>query len=242
MQDVIEFGTILKFVRKSRRITQEALADSCGLDRTYIGLLERGKRSPTMETLCKLSVGLDILPSVLLGYWEDTLAMKWRAQLHSVIRNAIAQAKKENPETSQVPLEEPAPKEALSEDTLNYAAPEKNPLFFKEYVHSSQYSGQHSYLVDEPTQTDNVSFHNISTVIDKAILLGLLKTKVRKNGYDKSTVFEGIRSVLTLVLADEALGLNAAQNQNIAQSIIDIVEKIYDHNDGDILKTGMGSE
>ena len=55
-----EFGIILKDIRKSRGITQEKLAYDCQLDRTYISLLERGLRQPTISTLFKLSNALDI--------------------------------------------------------------------------------------------------------------------------------------------------------------------------------------
>lgn len=54
------FGIILKDIRKSKGITQEKLAYDCQLDRTYISLLERGLRQPTISTLFKLSNALDI--------------------------------------------------------------------------------------------------------------------------------------------------------------------------------------
>lgn len=56
------FGGILKEVRKGKEMTQEELAYHCQLDRTYISLLERGLRQPTISTLFKLSVALDISP------------------------------------------------------------------------------------------------------------------------------------------------------------------------------------
>lgn len=54
------FGIILKDIRKNRGITQEKLAYDCQLDRTYISLLERGLRQPTISTFFKLSKALDI--------------------------------------------------------------------------------------------------------------------------------------------------------------------------------------
>lgn len=54
------FGIILKDIRKSRGVTQEKLAYDCRLDRTYISLLERGLRQPTISTLFKLSKALEI--------------------------------------------------------------------------------------------------------------------------------------------------------------------------------------
>lgn len=56
------FGNILKEIRRDKAITQEKLAHECQLDRTYISLLERGLRQPTISTLFKLSLALEISP------------------------------------------------------------------------------------------------------------------------------------------------------------------------------------
>lgn len=45
--------------REMMGISQESLADLCGLHRTYIGAIERGERNITLSTLLKLSVALD---------------------------------------------------------------------------------------------------------------------------------------------------------------------------------------
>jgi transcriptional regulator with XRE-family HTH domain len=54
------FGKKLVELRKRQNISQEELADRCGFHRTYIGSLERGEKSPTLNTLEKLSKGLNI--------------------------------------------------------------------------------------------------------------------------------------------------------------------------------------
>ncbi len=41
-------------------MSQDALANASDLDRTYISLLERGHRSPTLDTLFSLTRGLNI--------------------------------------------------------------------------------------------------------------------------------------------------------------------------------------
>ncbi|MCB0747308.1 MAG: helix-turn-helix transcriptional regulator [Ignavibacteriae bacterium] len=56
------FGLTLRMIRVSRGFTQEELAFKSSLDRTYISLLERGLRIPTISTLFRLSNSLDILP------------------------------------------------------------------------------------------------------------------------------------------------------------------------------------
>ena len=41
-------------------MTQEALAERSGLSYKFVGEIERGKGNPTVETLRRLSLGLDI--------------------------------------------------------------------------------------------------------------------------------------------------------------------------------------
>lgn len=57
---LIELFKKLKDQRKKMNLTQEQLADKCGFDRTYISLLERGKRNPTYLNLLKLCKALNI--------------------------------------------------------------------------------------------------------------------------------------------------------------------------------------
>lgn len=60
------FGEVLRDLRNQRKISQERLAEYADLDRTYISLLERGLRQPTLETIFKISNALTILPSELI--------------------------------------------------------------------------------------------------------------------------------------------------------------------------------
>ena len=64
---VIEtFGKVLRELRGENNISQEKLAEYCDLDRTYISLLERGLRQPTITTIFKLAKALNISPSTLI--------------------------------------------------------------------------------------------------------------------------------------------------------------------------------
>lgn len=47
-------------------ISQEKLAEFSGLDRTYISLIERGKRKPTVETLVQIAKALKVKPSLIM--------------------------------------------------------------------------------------------------------------------------------------------------------------------------------
>ena len=65
------FGTVLARLRRSLRMSQEVLAFESDLTREFISLLERGQRSPTLDTqlaLCKaLSVSLDEMAALVIS-------------------------------------------------------------------------------------------------------------------------------------------------------------------------------
>lgn len=56
----IVFGRILRQFRKDINFSQEKLSQESGLDRTYISLLERGLRQPTLTSLLKLAAALGV--------------------------------------------------------------------------------------------------------------------------------------------------------------------------------------
>jgi len=54
------FGQRVKTLRLKSGLSQEAFADKCGLDRTYISGIERGVRNPTLEVIHVIADGLGI--------------------------------------------------------------------------------------------------------------------------------------------------------------------------------------
>ena len=53
-------GNRIKKQRNRLGLTQEELAEKCGLHYTYIGQLERGEKNATLESIEKVVRGLDI--------------------------------------------------------------------------------------------------------------------------------------------------------------------------------------
>lgn len=53
-------GSTIRDLRKSQGLSQEKLAEKAGLHRTYIGALERGEKSPTVDTLVKIVLALNV--------------------------------------------------------------------------------------------------------------------------------------------------------------------------------------
>lgn len=55
-----KFAERLKLLRNERNLSQEKLALLCGIDRTYIGRIERLERNPSLVILQKIADGLGI--------------------------------------------------------------------------------------------------------------------------------------------------------------------------------------
>ncbi len=56
----VRFGQRVKTLRLQAGLSQEAFADKCGLDRTYISGIERGVRNPTLEVIGVIADGFGI--------------------------------------------------------------------------------------------------------------------------------------------------------------------------------------
>ena len=60
------FSENLRRIRTQQGISQETLALKAGVERAYIGLLERKKNSPTIDMVEKLAKVLKVKPDELL--------------------------------------------------------------------------------------------------------------------------------------------------------------------------------
>ena len=61
MEDIrIRFGKALRQRRGKLGMSQEEFADFCGLDRTYIGGIERGERNVSLVNIEKLARALQV--------------------------------------------------------------------------------------------------------------------------------------------------------------------------------------
>lgn len=61
-------GKRLSEVRVKRGLTQEKLAHEAGLNRAYVGYIERGERNPSIATIAKLAKALKIEVSELFKF------------------------------------------------------------------------------------------------------------------------------------------------------------------------------
>jgi len=61
-----ELGRNVRAARARGRLTQEALADAAGLERSQVSLIEREAGNPTLSTLCQLAGALGVTVAQLL--------------------------------------------------------------------------------------------------------------------------------------------------------------------------------
>jgi transcriptional regulator with XRE-family HTH domain len=63
----VAFGQVLRDCRGKAGISQEELAARAKVDRTYVSLLERGLRQPTLGTLFRLAQALGVAPATMVS-------------------------------------------------------------------------------------------------------------------------------------------------------------------------------
>ena len=59
------FGERLKELREKRSLSQVRLSELAGMNRNYVGDVERGKRNPCLGNIVRLAEALDVPPSEL---------------------------------------------------------------------------------------------------------------------------------------------------------------------------------
>lgn len=57
----------VRHFRRAQKVSQQVLADRCGIYRTYLSRIETGKCNPSLTVLVTLSNALDIQPHALLA-------------------------------------------------------------------------------------------------------------------------------------------------------------------------------
>jgi transcriptional regulator with XRE-family HTH domain len=55
-----KFGQVIRLVREQQGISQEKLAELAEIDRTYVSMIERGKRHPTLEVADRIANALSM--------------------------------------------------------------------------------------------------------------------------------------------------------------------------------------
>lgn len=62
-KQLADFGKTIREIRKEKGLSQEAFADLAGIDRSYMGHIERGEKNITLTKIYQLSDALGMTPS-----------------------------------------------------------------------------------------------------------------------------------------------------------------------------------
>jgi len=64
-EDLVRFGAVVRARRKAIGLSQEALADHAGIDRSHMGKLERGERNVSFLNIVRIAKAVQCKPSDL---------------------------------------------------------------------------------------------------------------------------------------------------------------------------------
>lgn len=70
----LAFGAAVRATRLEHGIAQESLAYIAGVERSYMGKIERGAHMPSLAIIFKIASGLQCSTTVLMGKTESLLA------------------------------------------------------------------------------------------------------------------------------------------------------------------------
>lgn len=62
-KELIAFGAAVRDARRARGYSQEAFGDVCGMDRSYMGGIERGEHNIALLNILKIIEALGMKPS-----------------------------------------------------------------------------------------------------------------------------------------------------------------------------------
>ncbi len=73
MLDSAIVGKVIAYYRNQKKMSQEVLSGLADIGRSHLSAIERGERKPTLETLYRLCVAMDIKMSTVVAKIEEEL-------------------------------------------------------------------------------------------------------------------------------------------------------------------------
>ncbi len=85
----MEIGQRIRNYRLQIKLSQEEIAERCGLHPTYIGQVERGEKNATIESIGKISSGLGIPLSRLFENLDisNDIKTNYPAQAYALVQS-----------------------------------------------------------------------------------------------------------------------------------------------------------
>jgi transcriptional regulator with XRE-family HTH domain len=80
-----QIGIRVRELREREGVSQEALAATCGLHRTYIGLIERGERNLSLAVIEQIAAGLGVAVGDLFSTAEMPMAAPQRGKKKALV-------------------------------------------------------------------------------------------------------------------------------------------------------------
>lgn len=69
-----QFALVLAGARRNAALTQEELAFSAGIERSYVSDLERAKKTPSLDVFVRICYALGLKPSDVMAQLEARIA------------------------------------------------------------------------------------------------------------------------------------------------------------------------
>lgn len=69
------FGITVRTLRKEKKLSQEKLAFGAGLDRSFLSLVEGGRKQPSLLTIFQIAHALEVPPSTIFKAVEEKLGI-----------------------------------------------------------------------------------------------------------------------------------------------------------------------
>lgn len=76
MLDPVIVGNTISQIRRQKGLSQEVMSGLADIGRTHLSAIERGERKPTLETLYRLAIALDMKMSDIVKQIECRLEQK----------------------------------------------------------------------------------------------------------------------------------------------------------------------
>lgn len=75
-RDLEAFGIVVRLERKAQGFSQEAFADFVGLDRSYMGGVERGERNIALINIMRIVRALGMEPSAFFRHFDKRTSIE----------------------------------------------------------------------------------------------------------------------------------------------------------------------
>lgn len=81
----VKAGNRIRYFRMMKKLSQEELAGKSGINPVYLSQMERGVKCPTIDSLNKICISLNITLSQLLDFESDLCANEKSNALEKII-------------------------------------------------------------------------------------------------------------------------------------------------------------